>query len=360
MPATYSVITDPVTALQNYLDIIAGATRCITIATWIISESDVTTMILSAIVAAIKRGLRVTIAYYGGPVPEIADLFHRLVAVTGGQQVDMSILKGATLLEFGTLETGLYGMHEKILVADRKTCIFSDRNLDGGYYGANVLFTGMDIVVRDHDFAVLADRHICSCLQRVVDSSILPVTVECPHIQLFVSSPVLNTDHITPIYIQALQNAQREVLIVNVLFDPVPSVLQALHDACNRGVSVTIVTNYWDNVTAKVRASLTRTLAAAKVHGWGGSLKLLGYTGPATLHNKFLVTDACTFCSSYNHDWYSAVRDCEYMVRFLDASVRQSILDYAQQLLQDSQPIKASWLARQVAKVLVGACPCVL
>lgn len=162
--STYAVVTDPQDALRNYLKLIDGARNTVTISTEILTEGEITSAVFQVLLKKISQNVQVTVAsaFLGSKrSAESPSIFQKLGELTIRSPADASILVGATLLDYDAPGSDMRGMLEKMLVIDRRICVFSDRSLDRNCYGEAARFTGMDIVIRDSKFAALVNDHIC-------------------------------------------------------------------------------------------------------------------------------------------------------------------------------------------------------
>ncbi len=69
------------------------------------------------------------------------------------------------------------------------------------------------------------------------------IVIDSSKIQIFLGTPVANPNPITQAYCHLINEAKQEIEIGNLYFSPVDTIMDALKDASNRGIKITVVTN---------------------------------------------------------------------------------------------------------------------
>ena len=69
------------------------------------------------------------------------------------------------------------------------------------------------------------------------------ITLDCSHIEIVLGSPHQKSNAIKEKYIEEIDKAQSSIVIGNLHFAPVDSIMDALQRAAKRGVKITIITN---------------------------------------------------------------------------------------------------------------------
>ena len=68
-------------------------------------------------------------------------------------------------------------------------------------------------------------------------------TLQSDQIKIFIGGPHQNQNAISAEYLRLIQEAREEIIISNLYFCPIDSIFNALLDAVNRGVKLTVITN---------------------------------------------------------------------------------------------------------------------
>jgi len=344
------VVGDATEARDQYLELLRSARRTISISTWMLTKNSFALEVLAVLKQRIaERNIRVTVVCFGGFLPIVTGAVSGVVDISDGKPLDLAGIQGLT---FHPHVSGLLkGAHEKLLVVDGRTVLFSDRNIGDDYYGPSWQYTGLDVVVTgDRALASAVDAHIVSNLStHLVFPARPPSAPELPDgtLQFRVKSPAARVDHITPAYVDAVRAATHEIVIANCVFRPPPGLLAALRAAGKRGVRVTVVVPFEDQVSQRIHVGATRGAALAVAQTIAGA-RLLGYKGHGTMHHKYLWTDEgkTVLFGSYNMDFYSETQDVEYVVRTEgDEAFAGQLAAYHRQ-----------WLVPRCREVLLSSC----
>jgi phosphatidylserine/phosphatidylglycerophosphate/cardiolipin synthase-like enzyme len=203
-----------------------------------------------------------------------------------------------------------------------------------------------------------------------------------PHLELFENSKkvrdlknqqikmLLNGPHqkkgdITEEYISLIRQAKEEIILEHFYFLPIDPILQALMDAVNRGVKLTLITNGLSELSPKGapffvwgnRMSYVPILYGNKFHFWDAwrvaSKPIKNteiyeyYVEDVFLHKKMLLVDKRFFVfGSYNLGIKSAYGDYELVLVIDSPDVAQDVLKVHQADIANSKKVSPE-LARK-------------
>lgn len=341
--------TDPQKALETYLWRIRLAEKSILVVTWIVTQDEIALEILGACAARAACGVDVKIICFGGLMPDLASKLAGTVDVITKPVVDWEPWRAKGIQVLPQSNFVVTGVHQKILVTDHTEIIFSDRNLSSEYYGIMPTFTGVDLYMSGGE---LANKVTKLLLEQKTDP------ISCDDVQFYVSDAATRVDRISPALIRAFDDAKQSIVVVNVMFDPSDEIKSALERASKRGVRVSILCNFYDNVNANVRATFSKRVA--RFHADNVQAELLGYAKHGiTMHSKFFVIDTNEiYFGSFNLDFFSQeILNDEYMVYF--RSNNGEFLKIFDELKQHSVAIDSSVLDAPSA-CFACLCPCIL
>jgi phosphatidylserine/phosphatidylglycerophosphate/cardiolipin synthase-like enzyme len=157
-----------------------------------------------------------------------------------------------------------------------------------------------------------------------VNPSVTIDSVHFLHDPVEAKGKVPGFDHVV---CEFLSQARRSLTIVSPYLILTPDVRLALRRAISRGVRVVVYTNSLtstDNRTVQM-AYEYRFCEMASL----GDIEILEYSGPETLHAKFLIRDE-QWClvMAYNLDWRSKLKNLETGVRFSSAEIASHLMSW--------------------------------
>lgn len=297
----------------NLLDeIISQANESIHFQTYIFNEDATGRYVADQLLKAAKRGIKV----------------YLLVDAYGSGNLSVKLTKklcqyGIEIRKFSPirlwkLETGRR-LHHKIIVIDKKYALIGGINIADKYKGLKEK--------EWLDYAVLLQGNIVwdaylLCYQlwnkKLYKPRIKKPADLIPHpsgmyAQLAQHDFFRRKIHISKSYINAIKNAQKEIIVVSSYFLPSRKMLKFLLKSVDRGVNIKLVLGHQSDVPIVQKATyfLYRKLL---VHG----IEIYEYR-PSIVHAKVMIVDSkwCTI-GSYNLNFISEYNSIELNVNIAD------------------------------------------
>ena len=153
-------------------------------------------------------------------------------------------------------------------------------------------------------------------------------------IKIFIGGPHQNQNAISEEYLRLIQEAREEIIISNLYFCPIDSIFNALLDAVNRGVKLTVITNGVGDVAPLYtqffcwanRMSYVPAIYGSAFHFWDAwsmaskplkNTRIYEYhVKDVLLHKKIMIVDEkVSLVGSYNLGVRSDMGDYEMVVR---------------------------------------------
>jgi cardiolipin synthase len=230
--------------------------------------------------------------------------------------------------------------HRKILVIDEQTAFVGGFNI-GSHYGqwrdTHVCLQGTAAADLAYTFADLWNRE-CG-----PESTIrLPTRAWIPDIRVHLNDRLRLTMPIYGVYLDAIERAQRRILITQAYFVPDRLILQALIRAAERGVDVQILLPWHSN--HPTADWLSRSRFGPLLHS---GARIFGYMGPV-LHAKTATIDGIwTMIGTANLDRLSLAGNNEINVEVFSADLaRQMEAIFAHDLATACEVRRDAWDAR--------------
>jgi cardiolipin synthase C len=343
-PHIFHVLYDSKDALQCRIDLIQQAKKEILVSYFILTDDLSGTLFLHLLAeASSKRGVivQVIIDKNGSKISAPMQAYLK----KNGVIIRRFFLKNKGLKKF------YHGMHEKVLLVDRRCMIVGGRNIKDAYYGLSpdfnffdydVLVTG-DSMLQDarvhfytlwHDDRLTADYPAPEVTTEKVSQNLENIQTTIAEVQSKLSlhldtqtdwvadsrkttSPVgfINDDFYvkkgqhyvgsdvkdfgsTNALIHFIDSAKYSIYIENPYFVPTKAWKTALSNALKRGVKVRLLTNSLQSTDLPIRQASYRNLRKKWVHR---GLEIWEYQGPLKWHAKALLIDAeIVVIGSYN------------------------------------------------------------
>jgi putative cardiolipin synthase len=347
---TVRILDDPREAMQARADVIRQAKRRVTMLYFLARDDRVTLAVLALLRDARHRGV--------GDVRVIVDgSFHRIPKAVMAHLRDEGIevrtyhpfdLRHPTWL--------LHRMHEKVIVADGERYITGGRNLDESYFGLSrkrnfldrdVYVEGASAVDADRRFDELwtskdvsrmglhasrrakreAAEHLGDALEEMTAAGFIdPDETRDWRVGRMETSSVrfVPTPHVGDVVVDALQSAERSIVIESPYFIPPRFLREVLVKKLAEGVRVVVLTN-------SIR-STDGLLPQAAYLQYRHELARAGidfreYKGPDTLHSKSIIIDGrLAMIGSYNIDPRSHFLNTEVMCVVDDEALAGELL----------------------------------
>lgn len=347
---TVRILDDPREALQARADVIRQAKTRVTMLYFLARDDRVTLAVLALLRDARHRGV--------GDVRVIVDgSFHRIPKAVMAHLRDEGIevrtyhpfdLRHPTWL--------LHRMHEKVIVADGERYITGGRNLDESYFGLSrkrnfldrdVYVEGASAADADRRFEELwaskdvsrmglhasrrakreAAEHLGDALQEMTAAGFIdPDQTRDWRVGRMETSSVrfVPTPHVGDVVVDALQSAERSIVIESPYFIPPQFLREVLVKKLAEGVRVVVLTN-------SIR-STDGLLPQAAYLQYRHELARAGidfreYKGPDTLHSKSIIIDGrLAMIGSYNIDPRSHFLNTEVMCVVDDEALAAELL----------------------------------
>jgi len=156
-----------------------------------------------------------------------------------------------------------------------------------------------------------------------------PMNFKPANLRFIQSRPRFREDLILPAYIDMINHAKKEILLINSYFLPDEDLLLAISAAVERGVKITILTNHAKSTDFRLLQLLTRSYYKdlltfrkedqpkdiLEIYEWGGHAVL--ENGEGQNHSKYAVFDGkAVVVGSYNLDPRSRLFNSESVVVF--------------------------------------------
>ncbi len=203
-------------------------------------------------------------------------------------------------------------------------------------YARNILKLDPMRVIETPTFDPVVIQNYNAALQKPRNLQWKPATMRYLH-----SRPRLHEKFIHRAYIDFIESAKSEILILNSYFLPLPEVQVALHNAVLRGVNVKILANHKDVNDLPIVTTAARTLykdllavnntttpnpnnAKLEIYEWGGEPVFKNNEGMH--HGKYAIFDrTATIVGSFNLDPRSTNLNSECVVAYEDVELSETL-----------------------------------
>ncbi len=183
-------------------------------------------------------------------------------------------------------------------------------------------------------------------------------TLKSEQIKILMGGPHQNQNEISEEYVRLIQQASEEIVISNLYFSPVDSIFNALLDAVNRGVKLTVVTNGVGDIAPLYtqcfcwanRMSYVPVFYGSAFHFWDAwsmtskplkNTRIYEYhVKDVLLHKKVMIVDGkISLVGSYNLGLRSDMGDYEMVIRMDSPEIAADLMRVHKKDLRHSTEI---------------------
>lgn len=231
------------------------------------------------------------------------------------------------------------GYHVKIQICDDHSAIFGSSNLSSFSFDQwqefSVLFTGEIVKTFLNELNDINTTNTLSC-SRTKQNSLEAISLEYfsynPSHQFSFHHPFFNSkaNPLTQRLIQLIESAEFSLDLVSLYFKPHESLLEALFQACQRGVKVRIFHSHRDSLQQSYLPWSAAYLGYKKLLQHGIEI----YEQKQGQHAKVILADKtrCAF-GSYNFEHWANDRLAEAMIFTQDSQIIEALNDYLVNIL---------------------------
>ncbi len=306
--------------LAALMALIEGARESLRLFFYIFCEDALAESVRDALIAATKRGVRVTLLVDGFGTPDHGDAFFKPL-IAAGAIFDRFVPRWGRRY--------LLRNHQKIVVADKVRALIGGANISASYFADEPAGTGW------HDLSLLIEGPAALRLSRYFDSlqrwmkgdtggfrrlvRLLQRRSESKGaLRWLFNGPFRRMSPLTRAIRRDLDSA-RQVDMIQAYFAPNWGILRKLGRVTRRGGRMSLIT--------AARTDNRTTIAAAR-HCYRRLLRSGASVAeylPERLHAKLIVADDAVYIGSANFDMRSLYINGEVMLRIEDAAFAEKV-----------------------------------
>ena len=316
---------DGIAAWDALNQIVAGSTRSLDIALFVLHDDVRGGQFMDALAARARAGVRVRLLLDGIGSLLLARRRLRALRAAGVETAWFIPLLHRPLRGRTNLRN-----HRKLVIADGARAWSGGRNVGDEYFAADSVWIDLSFsvagpVVADLARVFAADWAFARKCAAEADCP-MPTAVGAHTVQVIPSGPTLARDTLHELMLTACYRAQRRIWISTPYFVPDEALQQALVLAARRGVAVRLLLPLRSNhrLADLARARYLRELAAA-----GATIRVVPH---AMLHAKALLADDLALAGSANVDLRSLFLNFELGCLFHSSADSAALADWLTRL----------------------------
>ncbi|MCF8255519.1 MAG: hypothetical protein K9H61_03275 [Bacteroidia bacterium] len=322
---------------EELLGLIQNAKESITIQVYIFAPDETGEKIKSALVAAAKRGVQISLNLDAFGCDSFPKNWIRELKENNIELAFFSKLKFAFKIPLGMR------LHHKIFIFDEKTALLGGINISNNYSHWGPQTTWLDFGILVQGNTVLDLLHIClktqnswQLLSKKEKKKLKYQTEEGEIRTRVLQNHWLKAKFgISRQYRQKIRLAKKEILILASYFVPSPALKRILKNAAKRGVNVRLVLGGMSDVGIAKNASTYFYLDLLK-----SGVQILEWQ-PSVMHAKIaFVDDSWMTIGSYNLNYLSDFGSMECNLEINNSNYQKICIDEVNELLiNNAKPI---------------------
>jgi len=310
------------------LDIIAGAQESLKIAFYIFAPDGVGTAVRDALVAAARRGVKVTLIVDGFGASVDEEFFADLSAAGGTFHLFLARWSRRALIR----------NHQKIVIADDTVAMMGGFNVEDDYFAPPQDNGWNDLGFRlEGDVVAQVARWFAELREWTEDENaqfrdirrrVREWDAGAGPVQLLIGGPTKGPSSWARCISNDLEQGERLDMMM-AYFSPNPKLRQAIRQIARKGQANLVMAGKSDNdATIGASRALYKKLLkdGAKVYEFQ----------PCKLHTKLLVLDDAVYMGSANFDMRSLYLNLEIVLRIEDAALAETMREFIQRHLAAS------------------------